>query len=113
MIQSLIRSLLYTLIIELIISIILGIRNKEDIKVIICANVCTNPVIVYITNCLLLLNNMKLLFSIVMFFEIIVVIVEYIIYKKCLRFDKLSPFFISLVNNVLSFGIGIIINIIK
>ncbi len=113
MIQSLFKSLLFTLTIELLISIVLGIRKKEDIKVIICANVCTNPVIVYITNCIMLLNNMVLYFAIVIFLEIIVVIVEYIIYKKCLRFDKISPFIISLVNNVISFGIGIIINIIK
>ena len=113
MIQSLFKSLFFTLIIELLISMVLGSRNKEDIKVIICANICTNPVIVYITNCIMLLNNMILYSVVVIFLEIIVVIVEYIIYKKCLRCDKISPFIISLVNNMISFGMGIIIKIIK
>ena len=110
---SLLKSLSKTLIIELIISIILGIKNKDDIKVVICANIITNPVIVYITNCILMFNNKEVYFYSVIILEIIVFIVEYIIYKKYIRFDKISPIFISLINNVLSFGIGVIINIIK
>ena len=72
MITSLLKSLTKTLIIELIISIILGIKNKDDIKVVICANIITNPVIVYITNCIMLFNNMILYFYIVIILEIIV-----------------------------------------
>ena len=113
MITSLLKSLTKTLIIELIISIILGIKNKDDIKVVICANIITNPVIVYITNCIMLFNNMILYFFIVIILEIIVFIVEFIIYKKCLKFDKISPIVISLINNLSSFGIGVIINTIK
>ena len=113
MIQSLLKSLTKTLIIELIVSVILGIKDKHDIKVIICANIITNPVIVYITNCIMLFNNMILYFYIVIILEIIVFIVEFIIYKKCLKFDKISPIIISLINNLSSFGIGGIINIIK
>ena len=112
MIQDLIKSLLLTLIIELTVSIILGIRNKDDIKVIICANICTNPVIVYITSCILLLNNMVIYFTSVIILEICVCIVEYLIYKKCLDLKKISPFVLSLINNISSFGIGIIISII-
>ena len=105
MITSLLKSLIKTLIIELIISIILGIKNKDDIKVVICANI--------ITNCIMLFNNMILYFYIVIILEIIVFIVEFIIYKKCLKFDKISPIVISLINNLSSFGIGVIINTIK
>lgn len=113
MITSLLKSLTKTLIIELIISIILGIKNKEDIKVVICANIITNPVIVYITNCILLFNNMMLYFYAVIILEIVVFIVESIIYKNCLKFDKISPITISLIANLSSFGIGVIINTIK
>jgi len=113
MIQSLLKSLFLTLIIELLAAIAFGIRNKEDVKVIICANLCTNPVVVYVSNCILLLNNMFLYFVIAILLEIIVVITEFIIYKKCLTFDKISPFIISFVSNVISFGTGIIITIIK
>ena len=113
MITSLLKSLTKTLIIELIISIILGIKNKDDIKVVVCANIITNPIIVYVTNCILLFNDMILYFYIVIILEIIVFIVEFIIYKKCLKFDKISPILISLINNFSSFGIGVIINSIK
>ena len=113
MIQSLLKSLTKTLIIELIVSVVLGIKDKDDIKVIICANIITNPVIVNITNCIMLFNNMILYFYIVIILEIIVFIVEFIIYKKCLKFDKISPIVISLINNLSSFGIGVIINTIK
>ena len=50
MIRSLIVSLALTLIIELTVSIIFGIRKKDDIKVVILANVFTNPIVVYISN---------------------------------------------------------------
>ena len=44
MITSLLKSLTKTLIIELIISIILGIKNKDDIKVVICANIIADVI---------------------------------------------------------------------
>ena len=45
MIESLIISLILTLIIEIIVALILGVK-KSEFLVIICANVCTNPIIV-------------------------------------------------------------------
>lgn len=113
MIESLIISLLLTLIIEITLSYLIGIRSKEDIKVVICANVCTNPVVVYIANCIILLNNVKLYILTVTILEISAVIVEFIIYKKNLKFNKIQPFAISILNNVISFGLGIIISYIK
>lgn len=111
MIESLISSLIKTLIIELIIVIILGVRKKNDIKVVICANVCTNPVIVYITNCILIFSNsIMLYYTVVIILEILVCIVEFMIYKNCLKFNKISPFLLSLISNVLSFGTGLFIN---
>ncbi len=113
MIESLVKSLFYTLIIELTVAICLGIRSKEDIKVVICANVCTNPVIVYITNCVLILRNWILYFSVVLVLEVVVLFVEGFIYKKCLRFNTIPPFMISLICNVTSFGIGLIVSFMR
>ncbi len=112
MIKSLIVSLALTLIIELTVSIIIGIRKKEDILVVICANICTNPVVVFISNCILLLNNMLIYFIAVIVLELIAWIVEFIIFKKCLRFNKISPLLISILNNSISFGLGLVINYI-
>lgn len=109
MIGNLIISLILTIIIELGISLILGIRKKCDIYVVILVNICTNPIVVYIANCLKLLNNMVYNIVIVIL-EIMVVIVEFELYKRYLKAYKKSPLALSIINNTLSFGIGLIIN---
>ena len=109
MIKSLIISLILTLIIEVNVSIILGIKDKNDIKVIICANICTNPVVVYTTNCILLLNNQVLYIFSVAVLEIMAVIIEFLIYRKYLIFNEKTPLVISIINNIISFSLGIII----
>ena len=112
MILSLLISLFLTIMIELIASFIIGIRDKDDIKVVILVNICTNPIVVYIANCLMLFTN-DFIYNIgVAILEILVVMVEFVLYKKYLKFDKVSPFAISLINNVISFSIGVIINYI-
>ena len=110
MILNLINSLLLTLIIELTTSFIIGIRNKEDIKVVIWANILTNPVVVFLANSIKLLNNNLIYNSIVLIMEIIVVIVEFVIFKKYIEFKGKSSIFISTINNIISFSIGIIIS---
>ena len=109
MIKSLFISLLLTLIIEIFISYILGIRGKKDIKVVICANICTNPVVVYIANLTALFGTEMLYGIIVIILEILAVVVETFIFKKYLKFDKINPWKISLLNNVISFSSGLII----
>lgn len=110
MILNIINSLLLTLIIELTTSFIIGIRNKEDIKVVIWANILTNPVVVFLANSIKLLNNNLIYNSIVLIMEIIVVIVEFVIFKKYIEFKGKSSIFISTINNIISFSIGIIIS---
>lgn len=110
MIISLIVSLLLTIIIEISISFIIGIREKEDLKVVFWTNVLTNPVVVYIANCIKILNN-NVIYNIVVFImEVLVIIVEFIIYKRFLNYKKKSPLLISSVNNIISFSLGIIIS---
>lgn len=113
MIRSLIVSLILTLIIELTVSLILGIREKNDIKVVIFANLFTNPIVVYISNCILYFKLFNIYSIVVAILEIFALVAEFIIYKKYLRFDRICAFKISLINNVISFGTGVIINIIK
>ena len=110
MILNLINSLLLTIIIELTTSFIIGIRNKEDIKVVIWANILTNPVVVFLANSIKLLNNNLIYNSIVLIMEIIVVIVEFAILKKYIEFKGRTSMFISTINNITSFSLGIIIS---
>ena len=109
MIKSLMISLILTLIIELTVSILLGIRKKYDIKVIICANICTNPVVAYVANCILLLNNQMIYIIAVAVLEMMAVIIEFLIYRKYLKFNEKSPLVISVINNIVSFSLGLII----
>lgn len=111
MIISLTVSLVLTLIIELSISWILGIRNRNNIIVVICVNICTNPVVVYIANCMLYFE-IEVYNLIIMIMELLVVIVEYQMYKKYLTNYQKSPFILSIVNNAISYGLGVLINII-
>ena len=110
MIISLIVSLLLTIIIEISISFIIGIREKEDLKVVFFFYVLTNPVVVYIANCVKLLNNNVIYNIIVFIMEVLVIIVEFSIYKKFLDYKKKSPLLISSINNIISFSLGIIIS---
>lgn len=112
MILSLIISLLLTILIELSISTFLGIKTRNDIRIVILVNICTNPIVVYIANILKLLNNNLLYILTVILLEIIVVFVEFRLYNKYLKNYKKSKFILSLVNNISSYMIGILLNII-
>ena len=110
MIKSLIVSLFLTIIIELSISIIIGIRDMEDMKTVIWSNIFTNPIVVYSANCIRLLNNSLIYKITLILLEVIVVIVEFYIFKKFLKFNRKSPIFISCINNVVSFLLGTVIS---
>ena len=117
MLASLMIALAATLIIELMVFCCIGVRSKQDFKILILANICTNPPVVYITNLILLCNNIKLYVfavfvlevSAVIVLEVSAVIVEYLIYKKQLSFNKIKPLTVSIICNIASFGIGIIL----
>lgn len=110
MIESLVISLVLTLIIELEASHLLGIRGKNNIKVVLCANTITNPIVVYVSNIAALFGNERAYVLAVIVLELFALIVEFSIYKKHLNFSRISPFFTSAINNVASFGIGLILN---
>ncbi|MBR3002289.1 MAG: hypothetical protein IKF38_01795 [Clostridia bacterium] len=110
MIISMIISLLLTIIIEISISFIIGIRENEDLKVVLWTNVLTNPVVVYIANCVKVLNN-DVIYSIVIFIlEVSVIIIEFCVFKKFFNYKKKTPLLISSMNNIISFLLGIILS---
>ena len=110
MIKRLIVSFILTIVIEGSVSFIIGIRSKEDLKVVFWVNALTNPVVVFIANCLLLLRNELVLNIIVFIMEVIVIFVEYYFYKLLLNYKKKSPLMISSLNNITSFFLGMIIS---
>ena len=111
MIKSLIISLFLAISIELFSSIVIGVRNRNDILTIVAVNSLTNPIVVFIANILNSCVGSLLYWAIIIVIEIIVIFAEGKIYNKILTFRKVTSLKLSIINNVVSFGIGIIINL--
>ena len=109
MIESMLISLILTLIIELLISVLIGVRKKNDYIAIIATNILTNPVVVFIANVVNTFYSKFLYWTVVAILELIVFLVEGIIYKKILIYKKISGFKVSFICNVISFSVGLII----
>ena len=63
----------------------------------------------YVANCILLLNNQMIYIIAVAVLEMMAVIIEFLIYRKYLKFNEKSPLVISVINNIVSFSLGLII----
>jgi hypothetical protein len=103
---------LLTIIIELIIALILGVRNKKDIINIILVNVITNPIVVMSQTLLYIKFGYNIEMIGIAILEVLVVLVEGLIYKKVLNYKKINPILLSLILNALSFLIGELINLL-
>lgn len=112
MIGSLCISLLLTIILELLFTILKKIKDKESLSTIIWINCLTNPIVVYLTNMSLLINNNFITNLVLMFFEIIVVFVEGYLLKKHLKEIKINSYIFSLYLNGLSFSSGLLLSCI-
>lgn len=109
LLNVLIKCLLITILIEFIGAIIIGIRDKKDILIIILINILTNPIlnIIYlIVTIYLKFINEKIALYIL---EVLVVVIEGVIYKKYFEYKKINPFIISIILNTLSYSMDIIL----
>ena len=99
-----------TIIIELGIALLLGIKEKKDILNLIVINCITNPILNYIMMVVVYLtsNNVIIYFL----FEIMVIDLEYRFYKKKLVFKKISLLLLSIMLNISSLILGLIISVI-
>lgn len=104
------KCLVLTCIIELVAGLIIGIKDKKDLLNIFLVNVMTNPIVVsvpvYINIRYGLFQRNIILYTL----EILTVIVEGLVYKKFLKYNKINSFVISLILNIASYGIGEFIN---
>ena len=98
-----------TIMIELIMSLLLGIRNKKDILNVILVNIMTNPLVVSILMYITYNRLFNTTISIIIL-EILVILTEGFTYKKVLTFDKINPYFLSLILNISSYFIGRVLN---
>ena len=102
-------SLIITIIIECLIGLIFGFR-KKDLLNIFLVNILTNPLLNAITGSVNYYFGLKVRTIVLIILEIIVVITEGYIYQKYFERRKINPYIVSLILNISSFGLGMIIN---
>lgn len=108
LILILVVSLILTQIIELLFALLTGIRDKRELSLIFLTNLVTNPPTVLISRLFYYFGGIAL-YRYAFLLEILVVILEGIIYSKCSNFIK-HPFMFALAINALSFTAWLIIS---
>ena len=108
MLYNVIFSLIFTILIEFIVSVFCGINNKFDLLNIIWINILTNPSTEMIN---LLIKNSDFHYPIIIIIEILIIIIEFLFYKKNLKTKNINFLYLSVINNVSSYLIGIMFNL--
>ena len=103
------RCLIITIVVECGFALILGYRKKDILNVFL-VNVLTNPLLNSLVVFINFYYGLKWRNISLYVFEIIVLFVEGIIYQKYLEKRKINGFILSLLLNLASYGIGLLIN---
>ena len=98
-----------TIIIESIIALIIGIKDKHDILIIILVNIMTNPLVTSIPTYFYIEYNSTYRIISLIILEIFAFASEGFVYKKLLNYNKKNPYIISLILNICSYTLGLII----
>ena len=112
MFVNLLISLVLTVIFESILAILAKIKDKYNLYQMFLINCLTNPIVVYLANLSLLINNFVITNILVIILEIVVIIVEGYLIKKNLKDIQINSYKLSVYLNVISFFIGLIISYI-
>ncbi len=110
-IRILLTSLGLTLVLELLMSFILKVKDKYDYLNIILVNILTNPILVSLSLYINIHYGLSAKKILIIPMEIIVVLIEGLIYKKYLKYKRINPFIFSFILNLASYIIGAIINL--
>ena len=108
MLYSIILSLVFTIFIELVVSIFCGVNKKSDILYIALINILTNPSTELIN---LLIKDSNFHYPIIIIIEFIIIIIEYLFYKKVLKSENVNLLYLTIINNLCSYIIGIMFNL--
>lgn len=108
MIQTFTFCLILTIVVELFVARLLGIKNKQELLIIIAAQIFTNPIAVFITSaCIDWTADSAQYYACVVAVELAVIIVEGLIYK--LKGISSTPWRLSILCNLASVSVGILI----
>ena len=102
-------SLSITIVIEISFAFILKYRNKDLVNVLL-VNILTNPLLNSIIVAINYYYGLKYRNIALLILEILVVIIEGFIYQKYLDRKKINGYLLSLILNIASYGIGLLIN---
>lgn len=105
-------SLVSTIVIEILVSLIIGIRDRKDILNVFLVNILTNPLVVSISYLVNLRYGLIRKNIVLVFLELSAVLIEGFIYKRVLEYKKINGYLTSLLLNIVSYSLGIIINMI-
>lgn len=103
------RALALTMIIECAAGWVMGVRDSQGQRIIVLVNLLTNPLVVSLGAAVMFFIGRQYLAPFTIAMEILVVIIEGMVYKRHLTL-KINPFVLSLICNLSSYLIGSLIN---
>jgi hypothetical protein len=118
-------NLVLAVVIELSLAYALGVRGKRNFGVMLNVNCITNPIIVTLAFLMIqALDNGFLTRLLELPLEAIVVFVEGVVYARVLRSTEaddsgkrevlpMNPFWLSLILNAVSYGVGVLLDVIS
>ena len=113
MLFSLLFSLALTICTEITVSISAGIRSLKDLLLICTTQILTNPPVVFFAIRIAALNNIGLYWFYIFIIETSIIPIEGYIYKKYLTNKSINPYRLSALNNIASYGIGVLLGLIS
>ncbi|MGB9762424.1 MAG: hypothetical protein ACPLW7_00175 [Minisyncoccia bacterium] len=102
-------ALLLTIAIEVIVAIFFGFRKKSEIATIIFINLITNPLLNYLLFINGYLGVSTINITTIIFLEVLVVLVEWLLLRFTLQQNPNKLFTLSLVMNFCSYIAGVLI----
>jgi len=102
--------LICTIIVEVLIAFIFKIKSKKDYINIILVNMVTNPLVVVIPYIFYLYIGIYYRYISLLILEVLTILIEGYIYKKTLQINQNKCYKLSLMLNISSYLIGLIIN---
>lgn len=103
-------SLVCTIVIENVFGYAVGIRRGKDFVNITLVNILTNPLVVSISFSINILFGLEIKRIAMCFLELSAFLIEGFIYNKYLDYKKINGYLVSLILNIASYSIGILIN---
>ena len=107
MLYNIVMSLVFTIFMELTISILCGVNKKMDLVSIIWINIVTNPITELIN---LLIKDKYFHFFLILLIEILITVIEWILFKKILKSKNINFLHLSIINNICSYTVGLLFN---